>query len=266
MNSAIALLQILILLLAFFFTLLLILLRQPRWLLSLAARLMPGALYAVDLAPAPTSDLAPADKTNKTIALTIDDGPSLVTADILAVLAKHNAKATFFNISGNISHHADIVQQTVGSNHELGNHLTADAPSIRLSPAAFERDLLIADRALSSFLQPTDSPLRTRLHWLRPGMGFYNRTMVNIAQQYGYQLVLGSVFPYDTHIPSSRFASAFILDTVRPGDIIVLHDGPGRGKRTAQTLDKVLPALQAKGYSVTTVTELMALASAPAVK
>jgi len=229
---------------------LLALLGQPRWIFCLATQLMPGAVYAVDL---------PASQ--KTVALTIDDGPSIATADILTTLAKHSVTATFFNISSNLPGHEAIVQQAVSSGHELGNHLTADYPSIRLGPADFEASLLTADRALSPFLQTahsaTATKLQPKLHWLRPGMGFYNQTMVKIAQRHDYRLVLGSVFPYDTHLPSSRFASAFILSTVQPGDIIVLHDGPERGKRTAQTLAKILPALQAKGYSVTTVTKLM---------
>ena len=61
-------------------------LTQPRWLFSVATRIMPGALYSVTL----PEDAPP------TIALTIDDGPSSATADILAVLARYDAKATFF--------------------------------------------------------------------------------------------------------------------------------------------------------------------------
>ena len=88
-------------------------------------------------------------------------------------------------------------------------------------------------------------------------MGFYNTGMVEVAERHGYQLVLGSTFPYDTHIHSSRFASEFILRTVQPGDIIVLHDGEERGLRTAKTLATVLPELQKRGYKVTTLSELM---------
>lgn len=222
-----------------------VLLSQPRWLFTLASRLFPGALYAV-----PRADHKP-----KLIALTIDDGPSLATADILAILNRYEAKATFFNISSNLPNHQSTVQQAVDFGHELGNHLTVDEPSIRLSPEAFEADLLTAERALLGYL-PSDA----ELVWLRPGMGFYNADMVAIAQRHGYQLVLGSTFPYDTHIHSVRFASAFILRTIRSGDIVVLHDGEtdsGRGARTAQTLAIILPELRRRGYRVTTLSGLM---------
>ncbi|EDX86040.1 Polysaccharide deacetylase domain protein [Synechococcus sp. PCC 7335] len=218
-----------------------ILLSQPRWLFTLANRLFPGALYAVQQ-----------DEGHlKAIALTIDDGPSPATADILSVLDRYDVQATFFNISSHLPRHESIVQQTVNSGHELGNHLTVDKPSIRLSIADFETVLLTSEAALLSYLPPN-----SQLKWLRPGMGFYNARMVEVAQRHGYQVVLGSTFPYDTHIHSSRFASEFILRTVQSGDIVVLHDGEKRGIRTAKTLEIILPELQKRGYQVTTLSNL----------
>lgn len=218
------------------------LLGQPRWLFVLANRLFPSALYAVQQGP---------DQL-KAIALTIDDGPSPATVAILAALDRHDAQATFFNISDNLSGHESIVQQAINSGHELGNHLTADEPSIRLDIDDFEAALLTAEAAFLPYL-PQDSQLR----WLRPGMGVYNTEMVEVAQRHGYQIVLGSTFPYDTHIHSSRFAGEFILRTVQPGDIVVLHDGEERGIRTARTLAIVLPELQERGYKVTTLSDLV---------
>lgn len=222
---------------------------SPRWLLALAAILKPGALYSVRF---PASSEAP-----KIVALTIDDGPSAATADILAVLARYSVKATFFNISGHLPGHEATMRQTVAEGHEIGNHLTADEASFRLSPAAFEEDLLTAEKAFLPYLTDFQKVLR----WLRPGMGLYSDKMVNTAQRHGYRLALGSVFPYDTNVPFSGFAIAFILKHTQPGDIIVLHDGPQRGQRTAAALTKVLPALQAQGYTITTLTKLVEAAN-----
>ena len=220
-----------------------LLLLQPRWLFTLAARVKPGAIYAVDL-----------PKTGpKVVALTIDDGPSKDTLEILEVLDRYDAKATFFSISDNVPSHEGAIAQTIQSGHELGNHLTADEPSIRLSKTEFEADLNRAESVLAPYMPQKE------LKWLRPGMGFYSTEMVKTANHRGYQLALGSVFPYDTHIPSENFAIAFILNTIQPGDIIVLHDGEkgSRSQRTIATLEKVLPALAEKGYQVTTLSELV---------
>ncbi len=230
------------------------LLSQPRWLLTLAEQMYPGVVYAFDLPTLPNQA--------KTVALTIDDGPSSVSAEILAVLKRHHAKATFFNISDRLPGREAVIRQAVSAGHELGNHLTTDEPSIRLTPLEFEAALLAADRAFSPYLAHQNDGENDRLHWLRPGMGWYSQKMVDIASQHGYQIALGSVFPYDTHVPFSRFASAFILSTVRSGDVVVLHDGEaGRGQRTVQTLITVLPILQTKGYTITTLSDLSNLAN-----
>jgi len=227
------------------------LLTQPRWIFAIAAWANPGAIYATSppiVAKSEYDNQLP----EKIVALTIDDGPSLATADILAVINRYGAKATFFNIGSNLIGQEETVQQAVNSGHELGNHLMLDEASIRLSMENFETQLQTVELYLSAFL-----PEGSTLKWLRPGMGLYNAEMVAIAKQNGYQLVLGSNFPYDTHVPFPWFASAFIVSTVQPGDIIVLHDGEGRGARTVETLERVLPALQEKGYTVTTVSELV---------
>lgn len=235
------------------------LLSQPRWLFNLATRIYPGALYTLDLPPIFANPNRTAKNASpafpKVIALTIDDGPSPATADILAILERYDAKATFFNISGQVPRHEEILHQTLAAGHEVGNHLTADEPSIRLTPDEFEANLLAAEAIFLPYLNQAPPGSQQSFRWLRPGMGFYNADMVKTAERHGYQLVLGSVFPYDTHIPSSQFASTFILATVQSGDILVLHDGKAqRGQRTATTLEKILPVLQARGYVVTTLT------------
>lgn len=208
---------------------------QPRWLLSIVSAIAPGAVYFRE-----TDD--------RTIALTIDDGPdAIATPKILEVLARHRARATFFLIRSRMSGNEPLVMQAIREGHELGNHLTQDEPSIDLSPEDFEAALLETDAALSEFTTP---------RWMRPGSGWYDRQMIATAQQHGYQVALGSVFPYDTSIPSVRFAARHILANVRPGDIIVLHDSEGRGERTASVLEIVLPELQSRGYQIVTLSEL----------
>ena len=208
----------------------------PRWGFRLAGWIAPGAVYFVETH-------------QPVVALTIDDGPSSHTGQIQAVLARFNARATFFLLSDNLSGAEPVVTNLVAHGHELGNHLTADEASIRLSPTEFQTKLAQADTALSAY-----GPV----HWFRPGMGRYNARMVQAAEQLGYRVALGSVFPYDTHIRWVSFLSWFVLANVQPGDIIVLHDGPDRGMRSAAVLARILPRLQQRGYRVTTLSELFA--------
>ena len=211
-------------------------LRQPQWMFALMSQLRPGALYFIETE-------------TPVIALTIDDGPyDETTKQILHLLERHGAKATFFMLGERLPDHGATLQHLVASGHELGNHMTKDEASIRLAPKEFETDLLTAARGLSAY---------STIRWFRPGMGWYSRRMVDVANHHGYQVVLGSLFAYDTHLSSVWFSEWFILNNLDPGDIWVLHDGEkGRGRRTVQLLERVLPKIQQRGYRVVTLTEL----------
>ena len=182
------------------------------------------------------------------ITLTIDDSPDpQTTKEILAVLNKYKVKATFFTISNRVLKNPEVTQAIVKAGHEIGNHLTKDEPSIRLGEN-FEPELAKAHKILSNY--------STNINWFRPGSGFCDRSMIDIAKQYNYQTALGSVWSYDTNIPSSKFATWFILANTKPGSIIVLHDIGDRGERTVKTLENIIPKLQKKGYQFVTLSNL----------
>jgi peptidoglycan-N-acetylglucosamine deacetylase len=228
---------------------------QPRWLWAqVSPWLAPGAVYFVE--------------TQKPlVALTIDDGPDdlknnhpRTTQLILDILSKYNAHATFFLIGSRITPDSQpLVVDMIHRGHELGNHLWDDTLSRSLDLAEFESQLTRTHKKILevSQLKPPSMPLR----WLRPGGGLANQSMMKVAQTQGYQVALGSVWPYDTLIPSSQFAVKQILKTVSPGAIIILHDHGKKGewgRRTAKTLEQVLPMLQRRGLRVVTLSELMA--------
>jgi peptidoglycan-N-acetylglucosamine deacetylase len=204
-------------------------------LLRFVAARRPGCIFMAETA-------APV------VALTIDDGPDpRTTPRLLALLERHDARATFFLISGRVPDREDVVRAIVRGGHEVGNHLTRDEPSVRLSAAAFEAALLEAHRVLSPF-----APLR----WARPGSGWYTAEMVATMRRHGYRCALGSIYPFDPHHAWPAASARVILRAVHPGAIIILHDGGARGERTARVLERVLPELAGRGYRVVTLTEL----------
>lgn len=76
-------------------------------------------------------------------------------------------------------------------------------------------------------------------------------------ERFHYRLALGSIYPFDSHIPSSWFASRYIVWRAHPGAIIVLHDYGNRGERTVDTLSYALPILKERGYRIVTLSELI---------
>jgi peptidoglycan/xylan/chitin deacetylase (PgdA/CDA1 family) len=143
------------------------------------------------------------------------------------------------------------VRTVASEGHELGNHFTRDRMSIRLSPGAFEADLLRAHQVLAPY---------GAVKWARPGSGWYSQAMIDVMRRHGYRCALGSVYPFDATIPSAAFAVHYIMWHARPGAVVVLHDGGSRGRRTAKVLSEVLPELRRRGYRVVPLSELAAAA------
>jgi len=211
-----------------------------QWKVGQLARDNPKVLYRVETQA-------------KAVALTIDDGPDAATTpEILRLLERHGAHATFFIITSWVPGHEELLRQMVAGGHELGNHMVRDEPSLKLPAAEFDRQLLESHAVLSRF-----APMR----WFRPGSGRYDDRMLTALEAHGYRCALGSVYPFDPQIRWSWFSRRFILSNVRPGSVIILHDWGSKGRRTAKTLSVVLPELTKRGYRVVTLTELESLKS-----
>jgi len=210
---------------------------QPHFFLRWLTRKTPEVLFFVE-----TKERA--------MALTLDDGPHpQTTPQILDLLAEYGIKATFFLITERIVGNEAIVERIINEGHEIGNHNTKDQPSVRLDDDDFAQQLDESHSVLSQF---------GRVAVYRPGSGWYNRNIRQRIRRYNYLGIIGSIYPYDPHIPFVGFSVFHILVNSAPGSIIVLHDGARRGQRTLATLRQVIPRLQKRGYKLYTVSELMA--------
>jgi peptidoglycan/xylan/chitin deacetylase (PgdA/CDA1 family) len=211
---------------------------RPGWVVTILAKRSPEVVYFVE-----TQEPA--------VALTIDDGPDpIVTAKILDVLRQHGARATFFLVTERISGNEEIVARIVAEDHELGNHLITDEPSIEVAPREFERQLMAAHDILSRY---------SDVGWFRPGAGRYNPAMLSILHKNDYRCALGSVYPFDAWVRSSWFSAQYVLLNVQSGSVIVLHDYGVRGERTVSVLATILPELNRRDLRVVTLSELAAL-------
>jgi peptidoglycan/xylan/chitin deacetylase (PgdA/CDA1 family) len=187
------------------------------------------------------------------VALTIDDGPSVATPEILDVLAENGAQATFFVIGENVRAHPEVAERLLLEGHELGHHMMVDEPSIDMPPETFRSHLEEMDGILDAL---------GGSEVFRPSSGWYNDRMVADAARLGYRTVLGSVYPFDAQVPFPKLSTWYMRQLVGPGSILILHDGPERGPRTAEVLRALLPELRARGMRVVTVSGLVTLETA----
>jgi len=187
------------------------------------------------------------------VALSIDDGPSEATPEILDVLAEYGVKATFFVIGEQVQARPDLTRRLLDEGHELGHHMMADVPSIDLPPEEFQARFEEMDGVLDGY---------GGSQVFRPASGWYNDRMVEEAARLGYRTVLGSVYAFDAQVPYPALSTWYMRQLIRPGSILILHDGAERGPRTADVLRALLPELRDRGIEVVTVSGLTELEGA----
>jgi peptidoglycan/xylan/chitin deacetylase (PgdA/CDA1 family) len=188
-------------------------------------------------------------------ALSFDDGPDgECTPRVLDLLDERRQRATFFVIGRNADRHLALVGEIARRGHELGNHSYTHS---RLT--AFSTDRLAAQLERTSAL--IESAAGRRPRWYRPPAGLLFPTVVEAVRRSGLELVAWSTSAHDgTKAMSARRATARLLDGLRPGAILVLHDGIERGYReliSTEVLPRVLDAAERRGLRSVPLTELI---------
>jgi peptidoglycan/xylan/chitin deacetylase (PgdA/CDA1 family) len=183
-------------------------------------------------------------------ALTFDDGPSPeTTPGLLEVLARHRAHATFFLIGERARAHPQLVAAITAAGHEIANHLMRDERSALMPADGFRHALAEASALLAPY-----GPVR----WFRPGSGWFTPRMLRSAAQQNLRAVLGTLVAGHHGGPGDARIAPSLLAGIRPGSIVVLHEGTARRRGVARTTDELLAALADRGLRAVTVSELVA--------
>ena len=188
------------------------------------------------------------------IALTIDDGPTREwTPQVLKILRRRGAKATFFRVGARAQAAPDLVAQTADAGHEQGNHTWAHDDLTR-HDETFDRASLERTHVLLAKLTGRAPAL------CRPPYGRIDSVGLAVCAGLHYGVTLWS-----HHVTgvNARVDVDEILRQASPGSIVLLHDGgPEPNASLMKHLDRLTGAMTDAGYRFVTVSELLT-ASAP---
>lgn len=190
----------------------------------------------------------------KAIALTFDDGPSESTPRVLELLARHEAKATFFACGMHVRRLPEIARAIVDAGHEIGNHTESHAALYLKSAAFMEREIAAAQVTIEEVTGRRPELFRATYGCRWPGL--------RAAQKrHGLLGVMWTVIGRDWRWPGERVAER-ILHATEPGAIVCLHDGRESAVRpeigaTMKALAIALPTWRERGYKIVTVSELL---------
>lgn len=194
----------------------------------------------------------------RVVALTFDDGPHPpYTGQLLDVLAKHNVKATFFLIGNRIEKHPEIARRVIAEGHQVGNHSYSHPLLGFLPPSYVQRQIERTDKLLRQVGVTGEivfrAPMLTRFLPVAWILAKGDRAHISC-----------DVWSWDWTTQNPDRITETVLGKVKPGSIIVLHDGMA-GKENAnrsgtiEATDRIITVLKQDGYRFVRMSDVTTL-------
>ena len=183
------------------------------------------------------------DKSKKMIALTFDDGPNYNTSKVIDVLNKYDIKATFFVLGSRAINNKDILKKMVDSGMEIGNHTYN-----HLLLTKYDENKIRSEIEDTSEVIYSATKKRPKL--LRPSYGSINNKIKKVANM---PIIIWDIDTLDWKYHNSKRITSRVVNKVRDGDIILMHD---IYSASLNALSNIIPILQDNGYEFVTVNEL----------
>lgn len=209
---------------------------EPLGVLGVLERLTPNFIYRV--------------RTERPlVALSFDDGPDPeFTPQVLEVLERHAARATFFLIGERALRYPEILSRIRADGHEVGNHYFRNGSTLLHSDAQFVGYLEETERAIG---------MTEERKLFRPPGGVAWGRQLRLARLRGYECVLGCAYPHDPMRVPAWYIKWLIVKNLRPGIIVILHDGISDPRRSIQALPHILSAGRKMGLRFVSIGELL---------
>ena len=183
------------------------------------------------------------DKSKKMIALTFDDGPNHNTSNIIDALNKYNAKATFFVLGNRIKGREDILLKMDKSGMEIGNHTFNHLLLTKYDDDKIRKEIMDTNDLIFASIGK-----EARL--LRPSYGSVNNRIKRISNM---PIIIWDIDTLDWKSHNSKKITSRVVNKVRDGDIILMHD---IYSATYNAILNIIPILMENGYEFVTIDEL----------
>jgi peptidoglycan/xylan/chitin deacetylase (PgdA/CDA1 family) len=187
----------------------------------------------------------------KVVALTFDDGPwPGSTEAILNVLKKYGVVATFFEIGRQARQMPSLSHDVAAAGMELGNHSETHPLNLgKLSAQAVSNEITYAEHDIQKASGQAPA-------YFRPPGGNTTAAMYPVLSKLGMRWIQWDVDTDDWKRPSASRIKDRVLENVRPGAVVLMHDGGGDRSHTVQALPGIIQGLRAMGYSFVKVSAL----------
>jgi peptidoglycan/xylan/chitin deacetylase (PgdA/CDA1 family) len=186
----------------------------------------------------------PARVTDKEIALTFDDGPWPSTPDVLRILREKQVKATFCMVGYTLEGEGITRAKAVaGEGHTLCNHTVHHDGHLAKKPQAVIDAEIVGGNELLTRRLGVDRPA-----FYRPPGGSLSPAVTATAKAQHQTVLMWTIDPSDYKKPPATEIVSRVMGALRPGAIILLHDGGGDRAQTLAAIGPIIDQARAQGY------------------
>ncbi len=191
------------------------------------------------------------DTEEKKVAITFDvNWGKDTTEEILNILDKHKAKATFFLIGKWIDYsdkNLNLVKEINKKGHELGNHSNLHPDFTNLTRDKIVKELEITDSKIYDITHKRNKIFRFP-------KGSYDNNSVSVVKELGYIPIQWNIDSIDWKEEGKDIEYNRVSQKIKPGSIILFHNNT---KYTPENLDKIISNFKKQGYEFVTVSDLI---------
>lgn len=189
----------------------------------------------------------------KLVALTFDDGPWPGQTDkILKILAEEQVHATFFVVGDRVKRYPKLTRRIATEGNQVANHSWSHANFADSSNATVWGQVVGGQRSIQK-------ATGVWTPWIRPPYGATNGRVYRVLRQLGQRAVLWDVDTRDWTRPGAGTIVERTLREVKPGSVVLMHDGGINRRQTVAALAPIIHELKKRGYAFVTVSELAAV-------
>jgi peptidoglycan/xylan/chitin deacetylase (PgdA/CDA1 family) len=219
---------------------------NKKLILAAAVLLAAGPCLAAEAPAAPRGQFA----------LTYDDGPGAITGDLLQLLAKHGAKATFFMLGSSVRAKPDMAKKVQDAGHLVANHTDTHKNWFKIGKTADREKVFASEvkKAEEAIVKATG----VKPAILRMPNGYTAPWVREAAKKMGYTTANWSYGSDWTRTPEDKMTAEYVK-SVRAGNVLLMHDGGGKSReKTLRITEAVLNEAKRLGLEPVRLDALLA--------
>lgn len=192
----------------------------------------------------------PVEEPEKVVFLTFDDGPDPIwTTQILTLLERYQANATFYMIGYNVVSHPEVVREIARRGQTIGVHGFNHYDLSAAGYSYFYAEVHDTEMAIIAAMEGDQELAKQLGHCMHPPYGRKSPLLTANAEAMGYEVSMWNIDTKDWTGLEPEVILSHLREVLEPDKVVLMHDGGLDRENTVEALELILHELLMQGYN-----------------